>query len=113
MARHTAIPFTKIAVEVTVVADKVLAFSEAPVAEPNVRVLKEAVLAFKETPVAVVKPRLPVKRFVLVTEAKVEEPVTLRSPATLRVPVTELDAATNPPKNWAVVVVKLPRAVTL
>ncbi len=33
-------------------------------------------------------------------------------PATAKVPVTEEEAATNPPKNWAVVVVKLPRAVT-
>jgi hypothetical protein len=40
------------------------------------------------------------------------DPVTFKSPATLRVPVTEEEAATNPPKNWAVVVVKLPRAVT-
>lgn len=39
-------------------------------------------------------------------------PVTFKVPATLSVPVTELDAATNPPKNSTVVVVKLPRAVT-
>jgi hypothetical protein len=111
-ARQTAIPFTKIAVEVTVVADNVLAFKELPVALPKERVPRDAVFALREEPVALVKPSEPVNRLVEVTEAKVEEPVTFKSPATLSVPVTEELAATNPPKNWAVVVVKLPRAVT-
>ena len=112
LAKHTAMPFTKIAVEVTVVPEIVFALSELPVALPKVSVEKEAVLAFKLTPVAFVNPSEPVNKFVEVTEAKVEEPVTFKSPATLRVPVTLDDAATNPPKNCAVVVVKLPRAVT-
>jgi hypothetical protein len=61
------------------------------------------------------------KRFVVVTLVPVafvknvpcmnEVPVTLNVPIALSVPVTLEDAATNPPKNCAVVVVKLPRAV--
>src|SRR5688572_32507391 len=88
-------PFTKIAVEVTVVPEIVFAFKELPVALPKVSVEKLAVLAFRETPVAFVNPREPVNKFVEVTEAKVEEPVTFKSPATLRVPVTEEEAATR------------------
>lgn len=111
-ARHTAMPFTNIAVEVTVVAERVEAFKELPVALPKVRVPIVPALVLSVVPVAVVKPREPVKRLVEVTAARVLDPVTFKSPATLRVPVTEEEAATNPPKNWAVVVVKLPRAVT-
>ena len=105
-------PFTNIAVEVTVVAERVEALREFPVALPNVRVPIEAALALRVVPVAEVKPRELVKRLVEVTEARVEEPVTFKSPATLSVPVTLEEAATNPPKNWAVVVVNEPLAVT-
>lgn len=85
-ARHTATPPTKIAEEVTVLADKVLAEREEPVAlvklsvatvpEVDTRfvtvpliedsVLIEAMLAMRESPVAFVKPKFEAKRLVLV-----------------------------------------------
>lgn len=86
LAKHTAIPFTNIAVEVTVVAESVLAYKEEPVAfsklnvaivpevevrvviEPftDVSVLMEAMLEISESPVALVKPKLEANRLVLV-----------------------------------------------
>jgi hypothetical protein len=64
-----------------------------------------------------VTPAFVAKRLVVVTAIPVATvKSTLRSedePTTTNVPVTLEEAATNPPKNWAVVVVKEPRAVTL
>lgn len=77
---------------------------------------KVEAVAFKKEPVprterAVEVTLIPVA-LVKVTPAREEAPVTFNVPATVSVPVTLEEAATNPPKNWAVVVVKLPRAVT-
>jgi len=146
-------------VVVTVVAERIPAFNELPVAFPKVRVPIEPIFELIELPVAEVKVRRPVAaRLVAVVFASVEEPVTtnvppfnepivakliladvpeavvnpsdeaksevdvtptnvvlpvtFNTPATLSVPVTLDEAATNPPKNCAVVVVKDPRAVT-
>jgi hypothetical protein len=159
-ARQTAIPPTKRLVVVTVVADKVPAFNELPVALPKVSVPIEPMLELIELPVAEVKVRRPVAaRLVAVVFASVEEPVTtnvppfkepmvakliladvpeavvnpselvnsdvevtatsvvlpvtFKAPATFNVPVTLDEAATNPPNRSIVVVVKLPRAVTV
>jgi hypothetical protein len=71
-----------------------------------------AVLIFALVPEAAVKPKEFVNSDVEVAPASVVLPVTFNVPATFRVPVTELDAATNPPKNSTVVVVNDPRAVT-
>jgi hypothetical protein len=71
-----------------------------------------AVLILADVPEAVVNPSDEVKSEVEVTPTSVVFPVTFKVPATVSVPVTELDAAMNPPKNWAVVVVKEPRAIT-
>ena len=84
LAKHTAMPPTKIAEEVTVFALKVLAFKEEPVAfvklkvaivpevevrvviEPlmAVRVLMEAMFEVSESPVAEVKPKFEANKFV-------------------------------------------------
>lgn len=70
----------------------------------------------KVVPVAPEKKRFVVVTLVPVTlvkktPCKNEVPVTLNVPIALNVPVTLEEAATKPPKNCAVVVVKLPRAV--
>jgi hypothetical protein len=112
-ARQTAIPPTKRLVVVTVVAERVPTFNELPVALPKVRVPIEPVFAFNVVDVttpAVIVPVTPSEEAVAL--ASVVLPVTFKVPATFNVPVTELDAATNPPKNCAVVVVNDPRAVT-
>jgi hypothetical protein len=71
-----------------------------------------AVLILADVPEAVVNPSDEVKRDVEVTPTNVVFPVTFNAPATVSVPVTLEEAATNPPKNCAVVVVNDPRAVT-
>ena len=82
----------------------------------TVPVAAERMLIFALVAVAVVKLPNVAKRLVVVTEVPVAVvKSTLRSevePTTTKVPVTEELAATNPPKNWAVVVVNEPRAVT-
>jgi len=71
-----------------------------------------AVLIFALVPEAAVKPNEFVNSDVEVTPASVVLPVTFNVPATFNVPVTLDEAATNPPKNSAVVVEKAPRAIT-
>ena len=75
-------------------------------------VAKFAELATIVEPLAVVNPSEFVNNDVEVTPANVVFPVTFKTPATLSVPVTLDEAATNPPKNSAVVVEKAPRAIT-
>lgn len=90
----------------------------ATVAEAKVAKLAWSVeaVAFKKEPVP--RTARPVEvtfdpvAFVKVRPERDELPVTDNVPATLSVPVTELDAATKPPKNSTVVVVNDPRAVT-
>jgi hypothetical protein len=80
-ARQTAMPPTKRLVVVTVVAERVPAFNELPVAFPNVSVPIEPMFELIELPVAEVKVRRPVAaRFVAVVFASVEEPVTTSVP---------------------------------
>ena len=107
-------------VEVTVANVPVEANKNVPVALRKLRletvpVAAERILIFALVAVAVVKLPKVAKRLVVVTEVPVAVvKSTLRSevePTTTNVPVTLEEAATNPPKNWAVVVVKLPRAV--
>jgi hypothetical protein len=72
-----------------------------------------AVLILALVPEAVVNPSDEVKSEVEVTPTSVVFPVTFNIPATFSVPVTDEEAATNPPNKSIVVVVKLPRAVTV
>lgn len=98
---------------VPVAADKIFVFKEEPVAFKNPSVVFTNKFVAVELPNDPresdrVVPVAPVKdKFVVVT---VEA---LTVPMTFNVPVTDDEAATKPPNNWTVVVVKLPRAETL
>ncbi len=89
-------------VPVAEVKDKLVTVPEALMREAMEALVAERLVVVTEVPVAFVK---------LMPWALVS-PVTFKVPATLSVPVTDEEAATNPPKNWAVVVVNDPRAVT-
>jgi hypothetical protein len=99
-ARLVAVVFASVEEPVTI--------SVPPFKEPMV-----ARLIFTDVPDAVVNPSELVKSDVEVTPTSVVLPVTFNVPATFKVPVTELDAATKPPRSSSVVVVKFPRAVTV
>jgi hypothetical protein len=89
-------------VPVAEVKERLVTVPDALMREAMEALVAERLVVVTEVPVAFVK---------LMPWALVS-PVTFNVPATLSVPVTLEEAATNPPKNWAVVVVKLPRAVT-
>ncbi len=110
--RQTEIPFTKIAVEVTVFAERVSAFSVDPVALVKLKLVMVPVVARR-----LVEKRFAANKLVVVVLMPVAlvnvTPARVETPVTLRVPVAVMLEAVSPPNKVNVVVVKLPRLDTV
>lgn len=101
--KKPSVVLTKKLVLVELPSDPLLIASVVPVAPTKKLLVVERLVVVTFRPVALVK-SMPCKEDVAVTT---------RFPATRKVPVTEEDAATNPPKSVNVLVATAPRLVTV